>query len=154
MENAAKALLIAAGVMVAILIISLGMSIFNSNSEITDDASSTLESTAILAFNKQFSYYFSESASGSSAKALTSKILNHNAAIGSSSFSPGEHHIYLNIYPKGESKITHRWKPSDLQEIYNKISNGARYKISTTSCTAYPRGYYNGYIICISIKEL
>ena len=154
MENATKALLIAAAVLVAIFIISLSMSLVNSNAETTNQADSALQSNSTYAFNEQFLYYFGNSVTGNKAKALTNKILYHNAAVNSTTFSAGEHHVYLNFYPKGESKITHKWKTSDLQKIYNKILNGARYKISVTNCGTYPGGYYFGYVICISIKEL
>ena len=147
MENAVKALLIAASVMVAILIISLGISIYNSSSGIGDEASSTLESTAAFAFNERFTSYMSKSASGSTAKTLVNKIMQHNMSIGLSSFSAGDHHILLNLYyndNNSRSKLEHCWETTDLKKIYNKISNGKRYDIHVTDCDNYPGGYYNG----------
>ena len=60
MENAVKALIIAGSVIVTILVISLGISIYNSNSDVTDDANSTMWSTAAFAFNQKFTRYFSQ----------------------------------------------------------------------------------------------
>ena len=154
MENASKALLVAAAVLIAIFLISLAIMIVNSNSGITDQANSTLASAEVSSFNNQFSLYFSNSTSGTAAKSLTSAILQNNSTIKSKKFSPDDHHIYLNLYPKGESKITHKWKAADLRKINNKISNTAKYKITATKCVSYPGGYYNGYLICISITEL
>ena len=154
MENASKALLIAGAVLITIFVISLAISIVTSNSEITNQASSTMETTAVYTFNQQFLFYLDDSATATTAKALTDKILQHNSVVNSSSFSPGNHHIYLNFYPKGESKITHKWKTADLKKIYNKISNGSRYKIYVTNCTTHIGGYYNGYVVCLSIREL
>ena len=129
------------------------MSIFNSNSDATEQANSTMQSAAVQTFNYPYLSFISNSASGSSAKELTNKILQHNMLIGGSSFSAKDHHIYLNIYTKS-GDIKHAWKTSDLQKIYNKISNGSRYKIYVTDCSSYPSGYYNGYLACISIREL
>ena len=154
MENAVKALIIAGSVIVAILIISLGVSIYTSNSDVTNEADSTMGSTAAFAFNQKFSHYFSNSASGSAAKDLVDQVFYNNLSIDSSKFSPGDHHIYLNFYPKTGAELTHKWKISDLQNISNQISNGKRYKLYATRCDTYSGGYYNGYLICISIKEL
>ena len=111
--------------MVAILIISLGISIYNSSSGISDEASSTLESTAAFAFNERFTSYMSKSASGSTAKTLVNKIMQHNMSIGLSSFSAGDHHILLNLYyndNNSRSKFEHCWKTTDLKKIYNKLN--------------------------------
>ena len=57
MENASKALLIAAAVLVVILIIAFGMTIMNSSTGTTDQVTSTMSSTEAQAFNSQFNAY-------------------------------------------------------------------------------------------------
>ena len=57
MENASKALLIAATVLVVILIIAFGMQIMNSSSGTTEQVSSTMSSSEAQAFNSQFTGY-------------------------------------------------------------------------------------------------
>ena len=154
MENATKALLIAAAILMVMLLISLTMFIVNSNSDTVDNASTELNSIAVQNFNDPFLSFFSSSATANEARALTKKVSTHNAAVNSSTFSADQGHIFLNYYPKDSTKITHKWRYEDLQKIYNQISDGAKYKISDTNCTKFPGGYHNGYIICISITEL
>ena len=79
MENATKALLIAAAVLVAILIISLGLVIYNMASE-TIDGAGDLSEYQIQQFNEKFTKYVNTSASGSDVNAMIKTIFNHNQA--------------------------------------------------------------------------
>lgn len=54
MENAANALLIAAGVLIGLMIISLGITLFSSLSNYTDNTQKKIEENAIQKFNEQF----------------------------------------------------------------------------------------------------
>lgn len=162
MENASKALLIAAAVLIAIIIVSLALMLITSNSDTVSEGASTLDSASVEAFNNKFLCYLSNSAPGATAKALAQAVLQNNASINKSHFSPEDHHVYLNFYPPNEnSNGGHHWKPSAIQNnVYNKISNTKRYKISVTQCGGsysgkpFTGGYYNGYVICLSISEL
>ena len=66
MENATKALMIAAAVIVAILIISLVMGIFNTGAEQAQNAN--LDEYAIQQHNDKFTKYEGENKSGSEVK--------------------------------------------------------------------------------------
>lgn len=77
MENATKALLIAAAVLVVILIISLGMSLFNMASEQVDNAGD-LSEYEIQQFNDKFLKYEGTNVSGSDVNALIKTAFNHN----------------------------------------------------------------------------
>ena len=79
-------------------------------------------------------------------------------------FSKDKHHIYVNYKNSsnsyfslsGASATGHKFKPSDLQLVYNHISNTKNYSIQATDgcgSTGNNSGYYNGYIMCITIKE-
>ena len=57
MENSTKALLIAGAMLLCILIIAVGMFIFNSASGSTNDAMSSMSTNEIDVFNKQFDIY-------------------------------------------------------------------------------------------------
>lgn len=57
MENASKALLIAAAVLVVVIIIALGMRILNSGTDTADQAQTVGISTSIQTFNAQFTMY-------------------------------------------------------------------------------------------------
>jgi len=77
MENATKALLIAAAVLVVILIISLGIGIFNSASEQIDNAGN-LSEYEIQKFNEKFTKYVGENLSAADVNALVKTAFNHN----------------------------------------------------------------------------
>lgn len=79
MENATKALLIAGSVLIAILLIAVGMRIFNSAQGSTDAAKVTMDATAIASFNNQFAGYFGASVRGSKVLTLQQKVLASNA---------------------------------------------------------------------------
>ena len=76
MENATKALLIAAAVLVAILIISLGLAVYNKASSATDSAD--LSATEIQAQNEKFLKYEGKNRRGSEVNALLETVLNSN----------------------------------------------------------------------------
>lgn len=79
MENATKALLIAGSVLIAILLIAMGIRIFNSTSETTDSAQKTMDATAITTFNSQFTGYLNKQLTASQATTLMQKIIASNA---------------------------------------------------------------------------
>lgn len=76
MENATKALLIAAAVLVAILIISFGLVIYNKSTTATDSAD--LTATQIQAQNEKFARYEGKNQRGSVVNALLEAVLTYN----------------------------------------------------------------------------
>jgi len=76
MENATKALLIAAAVLIAILLISLGVGVFNTASEQMSGAD--LTEYEVQRFNDKFKQYEGKNVSGSEANALLDTVFNHN----------------------------------------------------------------------------
>lgn len=79
MENATKALLIAAAVLVAVLIISLGIVVYNKAAEAVDNAGN-LNEYQIQQFNEKFTKYEGDNKSGGDVNALLSTVFNHNNA--------------------------------------------------------------------------
>ena len=77
MENATKALLIAAAVLVAILIISLGLVVYNMAAE-TVNNNSSLSAQEIQAFNDQFTQYEGDNVRGTRVNSLLKTVLNNN----------------------------------------------------------------------------
>ena len=57
MENASQALFMAAGVLIAIMVISIGVYLFSSASRITESYETTMSATEIQKFNNQFEKY-------------------------------------------------------------------------------------------------
>ena len=146
MENSTKALLIAASVLIAIVLISVGIKLLSSTSGVAEEVGSVSDSMAVSIFNSQFTSFFSNSTSGIEVKNLITKTISTNATT--------DHKVMLNFYPKTGSNITHKKDSAGLQSIYNKIVDTSKYKIGMTSgCGTYSGGYNNGYVACISIHE-
>ena len=78
MENATKALLIAAAVLIAILIISLGIVIYNQASETVNSVN--MSAQEIQAFNDQFLKYEGSGKRGTEVNALLKTVVNNNIA--------------------------------------------------------------------------
>ena len=76
MENATKALLIAAAILVAILIISLGLVVYNMAAETVQGVS--LSDTEIQAHNDKFMRYEGEAQRGSQVNAMLNTVLSNN----------------------------------------------------------------------------
>ena len=77
MENAVKALLIAAAVLIAILIISLGLVVYNKASE-TVNSAGDLSEYEIQQHNEKFTKYEGDNVSGSEVNALVTTVFNYN----------------------------------------------------------------------------
>ncbi len=76
MENAIKALIIAATVLMAVLIISLGLYIY-SKSNNTDQASSTISKMEIMSYNEQYKLYEGVRSGGETKKLLEMAAQNN-----------------------------------------------------------------------------
>ena len=76
MENATKALLIAAAVLIAILIISLGLVVYNSSAETVNQAN--LSQQEVQAANEKFARYNGTNKRGSEVNAMLNTVLNAN----------------------------------------------------------------------------
>lgn len=77
MENATKALLIAAAVIVAILLIALGMGVFTTASEQVEGAGDMTE-YQIQQHNGKFDKYLGDSQTGANVNAMLTAVFNHN----------------------------------------------------------------------------
>lgn len=74
MENASKALLIAGAILLCILIIAIGMFIYNSAQSTINDSMTSLSTQEIDAFNNQFVSYEGKQ-TGSNIKALIGRLI-------------------------------------------------------------------------------
>lgn len=142
MENTTKALVIAACVLVAVLIISLGMSIYSksSSSEASADSISDVEA---MARNKQYQMY-EGNRSGSEVKALLQKAADNNQTLYKSQdtiktcvcIRSKDERILSEFSNNAEMKSalneTRSYGvryPDNITQISNCISKFARYKI-------------------------
>lgn len=71
MENAVKALLIAAGVLIGLMIISLGVNLYSTINEIVEDINEEINITEIKKFNEQFLKYINYNSDGDKQFVLT-----------------------------------------------------------------------------------
>ena len=76
MENASKALIIAGAILLAILIISLGILIYNQASSVVND--NAMSQVELQNFNQQFTQYEGPSVRGSTVRALYQAVLANN----------------------------------------------------------------------------
>lgn len=74
MENASKALIIAGAILLSILIIAIGMFIYNSAQSTVNNSLTTMTTQEIDAFNNQFVSY-EQRQSGSNVKALIGRLI-------------------------------------------------------------------------------
>ena len=74
MENASKALIIAGAILLSILIIAIGIYIFNSAQGTIDSSLQSMTSQEVDAFNSQFTSYQGDEVSGSNVKSLMTKL--------------------------------------------------------------------------------
>lgn len=76
MENATKALLIAAAILVAIIIISIGLAVVRQGQEALSNAD--MSEAEMEAYNAKFKSYEGKNASTADVNALLSAVLSHN----------------------------------------------------------------------------
>lgn len=128
MENASKALLISASILIVILLIAMGVKVFNSTSGTTDQVEGTMSSTEITQFNSKFTAYIGSGKTAAQVKALANVVIANNAT------NP-THKVEIN----GEN---------DATAITNYVASlSGRYTVSI------PTGaYVDGYITKITIS--
>lgn len=78
MENASKALIIAGAILISILIVGLGVIIYQNVAGIAKTG--TLDAQEITAHNSPFEGYFGDYVSGSNVKALLTQVQANNSA--------------------------------------------------------------------------
>lgn len=112
MENATKALIIAGAVLISILLISVGIMVFNSASDPINQSQNNSEAQAIQIFNNTFTEYLGENKSGSQVKNLVSAIIASNS-------KNEDHQVTINKNAANSYKIS-------------SISTKLRYKVEET----------------------
>lgn len=150
MENGSKALLIAGAILLCILIIAIGMFIYNSASGTTTDSMSSLSTQEIEIFNKQFDVYEGLQ-NGSQIKSLIGVLIgNANTNKDEPTRIPG---VAINKCVNTDKKAIHAPVPEAgdvdtyidiLGQIRNKVDKKHEYWIELSYQT-------NGFIDYITI---
>ncbi len=119
MENATKALLIAAAVLVAILIISLGLVVYNMAAETVN--SQNLSQQEVQAQNEKFARYDGTNKRGSEVNAMLKTVLQSNMDLSATNKSAG----LVNVKSEGSADIslttgaTSITKRADTSKMYD-----------------------------------
>ena len=116
MENATKALLIAAAVLIAILIISLGVFVYTRASDAVGDLD--LSEYEIKQFNEKFTRYEGTNESGADVNALLQTVFNHNNSQPDTSTC---------VSVSGKATVS---SSNALTTTPARVSTGARYTIT------------------------
>lgn len=134
MENATKALLIAAAILIAIIIISLGIAVVNQGREAVGNAD--LSEAEIEAFNSKFLSYEGSSRSAADVNALLSQVLTHNQT----ETQNGKNRL-VTITDENSTGA----KVDNTNGIITKVSEGKRYTVTCVRA--------NGLVTTIKIKS-
>lgn len=134
MENATKALLIAAAVLIAILLISLGVGIFQKASE--QMGSADLSEYEASKFNEKFSQYAGEKKTGAEVNALIETVFTHNNAQADTT-------TCVTLKNAGTEIIS---ASNNLTEMPAKVGTGGRHVVKCS--------YSNGLINIIEIDPV
>ena len=133
MENASKALIIAGAIILAILIIALGMAVFNMAANPTEDAAASIESQAAQAFNAKFNSYIKTNITGSSVRSLYDVVRQNNVS------NAADESMLVSIDGKTEA--------ADINKAKAAIQTGKRYDVEAEYSTS------TGYITAITVTE-
>ena len=120
MENASKALIIAGSILIAIMIISLGIVIFN---RFGDSAKkmANMDKQEIAAFNSKITPYVGENVSGSQVNTLLQYCLSVNMSAKQSG------NTYQVITVDGATSL------NESSTTYNKVPTGSRVSYTVTA---------------------
>lgn len=74
MDNASKALIMAGAILIAVMLISLGVLLYNRAADVANDATDTIGNMGAQAFNEQFTQFCGPKVSASTVKTLINKV--------------------------------------------------------------------------------
>ena len=143
MENASKALIIAGAILISILIVTLGVIIYNNVSGIA--SGTNLDSQEITAHNSPFEGYFGNYVSGSNVKALLTQVQANNSAANRNDEAIGN---VISVIDKDGNAVTS-----------SSIRTGKMYTVGYPNNEEYSdetedaRFWSNGYIKTIVVVE-
>ena len=129
MENASKALIIAGAILLAILIISLGIMIYNQASGVVNN--NAMSEVEISTFNQKFEQYFGTKVKGANVRALLTAIRSNATT------NEGD-----------ASKIVELDSTGNIKSTSDSVESGSTYTVEAAS-----NGYQNGLIHVIKITK-
>ena len=140
MENASKALIIAGAILLAILIISLGIMIYNQASGVVD--SNAMDEVSVTSFNQKFRQYEGNNVRGSNVNALIDTIIQNNLS------NQGDESKQIKINNSGATWTGTKY---DASKAPTKKSGSAQTgKSYIVECTADDE---SGYVTTVTIND-
>ena len=124
MENAAKALLIAGAILICILLIGVGMLIYNNAMENIQGGMSSMDENSKLQFNTKFTQYEGKK-SGANVRALIGNIITNN----STNQDVDGKLVELVIENTSFKPTTSDLKMDEMSAEKAKINTGAQYNV-------------------------
>ena len=131
MENASKALIIAGAILLAILIISLGIMIYNQASGVVNN--NAMSEVEIQQFNEKFTQYEGDRVKGATVNTMLQAVLANNV-----SADDDNRRIEVTINRgEGKSEVTMTRGHTSIPKVENEqvISTGAIYNVKCNKST-------------------
>lgn len=154
MENASRALLMAASVLVGILIISIGVALFSSFAGSSKNIIDKIEENKITEFNNKFFKYYGEGKEVTAHDVIT--IVNaarqNNKELEGSS-SPDYIRIQLNSDNKFENKNEQTYIQFIKDNMLVKDENGNYTKTKLFECTQIDISEKTGKVVFVKIQD-
>ena len=123
MENASKALIIAGAVLISILLISLGIMIYNQAKQVTDNTN--LDEISITTYNEKFNQYLGEKVKASVVNSLMGAVNQNNTTT-----SSGTAGNKITLQPDTNSGIS---ETASGSKVYKGVASSAyTYKVTIT----------------------
>lgn len=117
MENASKALLIAGAILIVILLIAVGMMVYQGAQGSINRAIGSMSSTEKDIHNKQFEAYLGSNISGSRVRDLISKVISNNG---------GDDNVEVSINYSNAASAAAAAVTGELSNIMSNVTTSAR----------------------------
>ena len=151
MENASKALIIAGAILISILLIGLGVGVYQMASGTVKSAN--LGSQEAQAQNSQFEDLFGDRKTSADVKNIMTLVRNNNIT-GNTNAEQKEIHILYNGVETAPSKVAQAVKAGKTYWVNVENDNAYDEKTKEEKVTTSSAAYYNtGYLRVISIYE-
>ncbi len=79
MDNASKALIIAGAILIAVMLVSLGVMLYQTAAGVAENTVGTVEALGVTGYNSQFTQYMGNNKKASVAQGLIDKVIANNA---------------------------------------------------------------------------
>ena len=136
MENAVKALLIAAGVLIGVMVLSLGVALFSSLSEFSVNTQKQIEENAIQKFNEQFTRYLDTNLTIHDIVTAANTAYESNTKYGLIEPSDGNYYVIINMPENNDLQKNINEKMSQLlkdcsKKTYKCTADSVRFNLIT-----------------------